>query len=109
VFRFLGVDEEFHSTRFTIERHRSRRKRRLTPSGHALRAGAVGSIIRSAPSSWTGYLEWMLLFPFSRPEHWAPPSPELRSQLDDMFHDELALLSEEWEIAEPIGPLDDRD
>jgi len=66
VFRFLNIDDSFHSGRFFFMWHKSSHKRRRTPCGLRLESLPIMNVMRLLPFEMRGALEKMIYFPFSR-------------------------------------------
>jgi hypothetical protein len=101
VFRFVGVDAGFESSRITIERHRTNRKRRLTPAGRALQQAGLKNMLVKLPAPVRGYAEWITLYPFSRAVPRYKPSLRCRQELEALFKDETARVLATFQVARP--------
>ena len=93
VFRFLGVDDDFHSPRFDAELNAAGTRRQLGAIGTRLRGSRAMSLYRRLPLSWRPATDRIrrLLFPaVEKPEL----DPGLRAELSALYADELDRLAE---------------
>ena len=93
VFRFLGVDESFHSPRFESELNTADSRRRLGTVGARLRRSRAMSVYRRMPLSWrpaVDRLRRLVLPAIDRPEL----DGRIRCQLSALYDDELNRLAE---------------
>jgi hypothetical protein len=103
VFRFLGVDDSFHSLRFAITMHKTRDKRRLNQTGKRLaHLPGMAALKQLAPDvHW--HLERWLCYPFSHKVERPALTEPLRQALVDYLKDDIDRLRaysgrdfEEW-------------
>jgi hypothetical protein len=92
VFRFLNVDDSFHSLRFAITKHKTRDKRRLSRTGELLtRMPGLVTLKRLAPDvHW--HLERWLCFPFSHKVERPVLGEPLRQALIDYLRGDVNRL-----------------
>lgn len=92
IFHFLGVDPEFRSPVFRLERHRSSLLRRKTRVGERLAAIGLEGQLERLPQPWRWGAKQLTFLPFSR----AIPRPRLGDQarewLVDQVRDDVAQL-----------------
>ena len=86
-FRFLGVDEDFHSPRFDELVNTKKAQRRLGGVGESLRQSRPASVYRKLPARWRRPVTVSTLHLLSR--------PVARPELDPALHQELTALYEE--------------
>lgn len=68
IFSFLGVDSDFYSQTYTLERHKSLKKRRKTELGQKIANTALGQTLEWASHTNAGaVLSHLMYFPFSEP------------------------------------------
>jgi Sulfotransferase domain len=92
VFRFLAVDDRFHSPRFESELNKADTRRRLGTVGARLRRSRAMSVYRRMPLSWRPAIDGVrrrLLPPIDRPEL----DDKLRSHLSALYDEELTRLA----------------
>jgi hypothetical protein len=92
VFRFLGVDENFHSSRFLEEKHPTRGKRRLNDFGAGLLYGPMFSWIGRFRARQRTLLRLLLFYPFSYPIKIPSVTTEQRAHLCDLLYPDVARL-----------------
>ena len=92
VHSFLGVDPGFESPLSNWERHRSIRKRTVTPTVAKLRASFVGRAINKLPSHRRWIFEELIYRPFSRRTRRPSLDTETRAFLHDSYKPETDKL-----------------
>lgn len=92
IFRFLGVDPEFRSPLYRLERHRSSLLRKKTRLGERLASTGLEGRLERLPQPWGWGAKRLVFLPLSR----AIPRPRLsdpaREWLVDQFRDDVAQL-----------------
>ncbi|MGH7587700.1 MAG: sulfotransferase family protein [Gemmatimonadota bacterium] len=92
IFRFLGVDPEFSSPLYRLERHRSSFLRKKTRLGERLASTGLEGRLDRLPRPWGWGAKRLTFLPFSR----AIPRPRLsdpaREWLADQVRDDVAQL-----------------
>jgi hypothetical protein len=86
IFTFLGVDADFYSQIYNLERHKSRGKRRKTELGRKISKTLLGRALeRTSHNVVVATLETLFYFPFSEPI----PKPAVSSQVEDLLRGHL--------------------
>ena len=94
VFRFLNVDDSFHSLRFFIVKHRTRDKRRVNRTGYLLKQmHGMNALRRLSPDIHWHFERW-LCFPFSQRIERPGLDERLRQALIDHLRDDVDRLRE---------------
>jgi hypothetical protein len=81
VFRFLEVDDQFYSEKFTVLQHRSSYKRRKNRTGRMIEQSWGGRLETALPMNIRWYIRWLLYWPFSEPIQRPVLHNERREQL----------------------------
>ena len=92
VFRFLEVDSNLNSAKFSIAHNSAKHHRRKTKAGMFLKQAAVMRKIRQLPPQKRLHLEHLIYYPFSRRVEEPQLNDSLRGELIDYVQDDVALL-----------------
>ena len=92
VFRFLGVDESFTSTRFMRQHNRSRIKRRNNRAGRFLESLPCMKIIDRLPYRIRWNVRWLIFLPFSYRIKRPKLSDTVRNELAAYLADDVRRL-----------------
>lgn len=94
IFRFLNVDDSFHSPRFLCTWHKSRYKRQRTRLGLHLDRSPVMKMIRTLPFEMRGTVEKLFQMPFSRKVRRPVLTERLRAKLAGFLKEDTDQLRE---------------
>ncbi len=92
IFNFLEVDVTFQSLRFSIAKHQSRNKRRMSQRGKSLTRMPIMSSLKQWSPSLYGYLSWFIYYPFSHRVEPPALNHKLRSHLAEYLRDDINRL-----------------
>lgn len=94
VFRFLGVNDAFHSQGFLEIRHRSNVKRRKSATGAVIARAGGAALLARLPAEFRWHAGNALYRPFSRRVERPILSPSLRARLGDVLAGDIGRLRE---------------
>lgn len=94
VFEFLGVDPDFQSPRFRLERHRSSLLRRNNRAGRWFAGTAVAERMRRFPQPWRWQLRFLVYRPLSSPIQRPEMTGDLRAWFLDQVRADVGRLGE---------------
>jgi hypothetical protein len=94
IFEFLGVDPDFYSPLYSVERHRSDRKRRKTRVGAWLATTRLARGIEALPQQLRWPLRDLLYLPFSRRIERPQLDPGERAELIERLRPDIRRFRE---------------
>ncbi len=92
IFRFLGIDDGFDSTRFATVLHRTADYRRKNSVGVAIDRAFGAPLLRRLPPSLQWPAQMLLYYPFSSPVPRPTLPPLLRDRLTEYFRSDVEQL-----------------